>query len=432
MSFPRKGTLRTNLNAANGQALEAASAVLIFMISLGTLTAIIVITGCSAESPPTENAGFEPIVVEPNIVEPNTDEPIAAALPQAEPNITAPISPELQNRGVAKPEPNQAGAAAGEPNVPEPTGAEPNSSEAAAVDSNRAETVAEGPKLPEANAAEPNAQKSDSNRPDEPRGPVKVTFHEKCAPILKKFVNEKGMVDYRKLKLKTVELKELLGEFEKLDHNDYLSWPEKDKIAFWINLYNIQTLRIIADNYPIKPWRPNLIWWPPTDIRHINKVIGGIEEQKFAVMAEIFTLSEIEDRFFRKQFDEPRVFFAICGATLASPPLHNEPYYGERLDQQLDDQVRKFLTDRRGFRIDKKKSRVYLYALLQPSIYGDQFKKKYGTDKKFKDQEPAIRAVLNFIIKYVSRSDASFLETHNYAVRFIKYDWRLNDSSMKR
>jgi hypothetical protein len=414
MSFLRKGTLRTKLNAANGQALQAASAVLIFMTSLGILTAIVIITGCSAEGPPAENASFEPIIAGPSIVAPNTDQPIAAALPQAEP------------------EPNEAGVAAGEPNVPEPTGPEPNSSETAAVDSNQAETVAEGPKLPEPNAAEPNAQKSDSNRPAKPKGPVKVTFHEKCAPIFKKFVNEKGMVDYRKLKLKTVELRELLGEFERLDHNDYLSWPEKDKIAFWINLYNIQTLKIIVDNYPIKPWRPDLIWWSPTDIRHIQKSIGGIEQQKFPVMSEIFTLGEIEDRFFLKEFDEPRIFFAICSATLASPPLRNEPYYGKRLDQQLDYQARKFLADRRGFRIDKGKSRVHLYALLQPSIYGDHFKKKYVTEKKFKDQKPAVRAVLNFITKYISRSDASFLETHNYTVRFIKYDWRLNDSSMKR
>ena len=48
---------------------------------------------------------------------------------------------------------------------------------------------------------------------------------------------------------------------------------------------------------------------------------------------------EEEVRRFRKQFAEPRVFFAISQASLSSPPLRNEPYYGDSLYRQLDEQV---------------------------------------------------------------------------------------------
>ena len=54
---------------------------------------------------------------------------------------------------------------------------------------------------------------------------------------------------------------------------------------------------------------------------------------------------------------------------------------------------------------------------------------KYAIDRKFKDHEPTTRAVLNFITKYVSQDVASFLELGNYSVKYMKYDWTINDGS---
>jgi hypothetical protein len=161
--------------------------------------------------------------------------------------------------------------------------------------------------------------------------------------------------------------------------------------------------------------------------------VGAIKwnKYKFFVMDEEFTLARIEKRFFREKFDEPRVFFAITHASLSSPALRKEPYCGHRLYEQLDDQTKRFLSNPRAFRIDRKKRRVYLWALLKPTWYGKEFISKYGTNKKFKDQQPATRAVLNFVTKYVSEQDAFFLERKYYDVKYIGYDWRLNDSSEK-
>ncbi len=146
-------------------------------------------------------------------------------------------------------------------------------------------------------------------------------------------------------------------------------------------------------------------------------------------MDEEFTLSEIDKRFFRKEFDEPRIFFAISRASLSSPPLRNEPYYGGKLNEQLDDQVRRFLSSPLAFRTDREKRRVYLSSLFQSSSYGKEFISKFAIDKKFKDQEPTVRAVLNFITNYVSMDKVSFLEVGKYSVKFMKYDWTINDGS---
>ena len=292
-------------------------------------------------------------------------------------------------------------------------------------------TKAEPPKI-EPTKTEPNEveiAEPEPNKPEHPKPkpePI-VSFHDKCADILNNFVDEKGMVNYRKLRRKKPQLSKLLDEFAKLDPSEYNSWPKEDKIAFWINAYNIKKLRIIVDNYPIESSRILRIFWHPNSIRHIDRNIGGISRQKFIVMDEEFTLAEVERRFFRKQFNEPRVFFALSHASLSSPPLRNEPYYGRKLIDQLDDQAKKFLSSPQGFRIDREKQTVYLSAIFQSTWYGKEFITKYRTDKKFKDQQPQVRAVLNFLTNYISRQDVSFLQLNNYSVKYINYDWILNE-----
>lgn len=322
-------------------------------------------------------------------------------------------SPEVEkhNSEPTKAEPNEVEHPKTKPNEPEPAKTQPNVIKSTKAETNKAEPI----------KAEPN----------EAKPPPKVTFHDKCAGILSSFVDEKGTVDYRKLKLKRLKLKQLLEEFAKLNQNEYNSWPKEDKIAFWINAYNIQKLKIIIDNYPIDSyWLLRLLpGWEPDSIRHINKRIDGINNQKFYVMEEEFTLQKVEDRFFRKEFDEPRVFFALCYATGSSPPLRNEPYRGTKLSQQLDDQAKKFLSNPLAFKINKKRQTVYLSHILQPTWFGSKFISKYGTNKKFKDQPPAVRAVLNCLTNYISRQNTNYLKLENYSIEYMRPNWRLNDSS---
>lgn len=267
--------------------------------------------------------------------------------------------------------------------------------------------------------------------PNEINAIIEASFYDECADIFENFVDEDGMVDYRELKSEKTKIRELLDQFDEFDPEIYESWPEEEKIAFWLNAYNAKLLDIITDNYPIESYRILRVFWPATSIRHIppRTKIGTAkwEEYKFIVMDEEFNLLEVERRFFRKEFDEPRIFVAISQASISGPPLRNEPYIGSKLYEQLDDQVRKFLSNPRVFRIDRDDKQVYLSALFEPDWYGKEFISKYGTNEKFEEHPLAIRAVLNFIINYVSKQDKLFLSTKSYSVEFIGYDWRLND-----
>ncbi|MHC4509736.1 MAG: DUF547 domain-containing protein [Planctomycetota bacterium] len=320
-----------------------------------------------------------------------------------------------------------------EPDEVEPAHAEPGQSEPAGLEQSGHEpndvlTVASAPNEPEPNEVEPAWSEPNSVRLDQA-----TSFHAKCAEILKEFVDDKGMVDYKGLRRKRLELRALLNEFNDLDPNEYKSWPKEDKIAFWINAYNLQKLKVVTDNYPIEPSSRILtIYWGPSSIRHIEQKVS---RHKFLVMDEEFTFASVEKRFFSGEFDDPRIFFALSNACLSSPPLRNEPYTGDRLDEQLDRQTRKFLAPssprgaRLGFRIDRKRQKVYLSALFQLSSYGKEFAEKFAIDRKFKDHPPAARAVLNFVSNYISRQDVSFLEVGNYTIEYMSYDWTINDGS---
>jgi len=263
---------------------------------------------------------------------------------------------------------------------------------------------------------------------DEPKPQPRVSFHDKCAAILKEFVNDDGAVDYSNLRRKRLELKQLLQEFDELEPSEYKAWPREDKIAFWINIYNIQMLNVIVENYPINASRVLSFFWGPYSIRHIK---GIWTDYKVMIMDEEFTLREIERRFFQREFNEPRAFLAITYASMSGPRLHNEPYHGYKLEEQLNNQVRQFLSSADGFRIDRDKKTVCLSAIFEPTWHGDEFVKKFRINRKFKERVPETRAVLNFISRYIPEQDVSFLEVENYTVKYIKYDWTLNDGSRR-
>ncbi len=248
----------------------------------------------------------------------------------------------------------------------------------------------------------------------------------KCTEFLGKYVNRDGMVDYKTLSRKKLELASLLEKFRGVNRNDYNSWSKDNKLAFWINAYNLELIKVIMENYPIESNRMLRLFWPPNSIKHIK---GIWDEHKFIIMDEEFTLREIEQRFFQNDFSEPRILFAMSYASISGAPLRNEAYCGQNLSAQLDDQIKRFIAGSHAFKIDREKQTVSLSSLLNPTWYGGRFVAKYSTDLKFKQQEPAVRAVLNFLTKYIPPQDIDYLETGNYTIGYLRYDWTLNEGA---
>ncbi len=358
------------------------------------------------------------------IPEPVAEGP-ANTTPQS-PFIDKSCSAEAENRGSEAVEPNRPQEDIVEPNGP-----------AASETADGAALVAQPPDPNQALVEEPSGEPNETSAveasgpqpaaPDLPPDPS-AAFYQEYGELLDQYVLADGRVDYDSLRRKRLWIKQLLRTPDELDPNVYRAWSESEQLAFWINTYNLKMLDVIVRNHPIESSWWLRLTWPPSDIRHIE---GIWSDYRFIVMDEEFTLGEVERRFFHRTFADPRAFLAISYASRSGPRFRRQPYRGEELDRQLDEQVRTFLVAQQGFRIDRDKQVVYLSALFKPTWRGKEFVARYGTDKKFKDRAPETRAVLSFLTRYVSDDDVYFLEVENYAIEYTNFDWRLNDASRR-
>lgn len=159
--------------------------------------------------------------------------------------------------------------------------------------------------------------------------------HTAWTKLLKKLVNENGDVDYLGFMAHKAELQAYLQTLSD-HHPDPDKWTEEEQLAYWINAYNAFTVELIIDNYPlesikdIKRWNIPFLNTPWT-IKFIK--LGGKK----------YNLDAIEHKILRKQFNEPRIHFAIVCASISCPRLLNEAYTADRLNEQLDLQARHFI-----------------------------------------------------------------------------------------
>ena len=257
-------------------------------------------------------------------------------------------------------------------------------------------------------------------------GPSQVFLYDNYSSVLKGYVDHDGMVNYHKLKVDRKGLDAFALAIGSLDRQKFEKWKDQDKIAFWINAYNGLTLKAIVDHYPIKASFFRSLTYPKNSIRQIS---GVWDKLTFSVLGRNMTLNQIEHEVLRKKFNEPRIHMALVCAAMGCPALRAKPYTGSKLNAQLDDQARRFLKKPDKFRIDRNAGRIYLSSIFK--WFGQDFEKKYPTDRQFKDRDKALQAVLNFISKYLDKKDRDYLLAGKYKVKYTEYDWKLNEKPKK-
>ena len=257
---------------------------------------------------------------------------------------------------------------------------------------------------------------------------VKPFSYDDYGAVLAAFVDRQGLVDYQALKANRQRLDAFVAALATLSSVVYSNWSEKDQIAVWINAYNALTLEAVIEHYPIQASLLKSVIFPRNSIRQIP---GVWTELQFEVLGKKVTLDHIEHQILRTQFSEPRIHMALVCAAEGCPPLRNEPYTGDRLDEQFIDQTKTFLTQQDKFRIDRSRGRVYLSPIFQ--WFGGDFVKTYGgkaTPKAGRSTEE--KAVLNFIAAHLEANDHDYLSTANYSVVYLDYDWSLNEQGTRK
>jgi hypothetical protein len=259
--------------------------------------------------------------------------------------------------------------------------------------------------------------------------PVAGSFsHDSYAAVLEQYVNDEGRVDYAGLQQDRKALDAYASAISSLDRKTYEGWSKDEQLAFWMNAYNALTLQLIIDRYPIESSFFRSIVFPKNSIRQIA---GAWDEIEFPVMGGAMTLDHIEHEIIRKQFEEPRIHVALVCAAISCPPLRKEPYHAERLDEQLDDQSRRFVNTPASFRIDRDKGILYLSSIFK--WYGGDFVGKYGPagdgpdlTGNYGDEKGA---VIQFAMDYLGPEDQNYLAGASYDVKYLDYDWTLNDKT---
>ncbi|WP_345795472.1 DUF547 domain-containing protein [Algoriphagus sp. CAU 1675] len=167
---------------------------------------------------------------------------------------------------------------------------------------------------------------------------TKAPSHQIWDGLLRKHVSSDGKVNYKGFIQDRAELEKYL---DLLSQNapDRKNWSKNQQLAYWINAYNAFTLKLIVDNYPTKSIRD---LGPKLKIPLLNDVW---HYEFFQIGGQKSSLDEIEHSILRKEFDEPRIHFAINCASVSCPPLLNEAFVPEKLESQLDRVARAFIND---------------------------------------------------------------------------------------
>lgn len=210
--------------------------------------------------------------------------------------------------------------------------------------------------------------------------------HSQWDKLLKKHVNKAGFVDYAGFKKDVVALDSYLDLLSKNEPSE--TWSVQELLAYYINLYNAGTVKLIVENYPVK------------SIKDISRPWG---KNRIVIGDNKISLDTIEHGILRKM-NEPRIHFALNCASISCPKLLNEAFTANKINEQLERVTKEFIN---GDKNNISASNPKISTLFK--WYKKDFKVNGKTD------------VIGFINQY-----SKVKISQDAKISYMKYDWNLN------
>lgn len=211
--------------------------------------------------------------------------------------------------------------------------------------------------------------------------------HQKWNDLLQKNVSVNGNVDYKSFKTQEATLDIYLNELSK--QIPQKNWSKNATLAYWINVYNAYTVKLILSNYPIKS---------------IKDIDNPWSKKFFTLTNKKYSLEEVEHEILRKM-NEPRIHFAINCASYSCPNLLNEAYTESKLETQLDKAAKSFINDSSKNKITSKEVKI------------SQIFNWFASDFKSKNS-----GIIDFLNNY------STVKIDKKAkIKYLEYNWNLNN-----
>jgi len=186
------------------------------------------------------------------------------------------------------------------------------------------------------------------------------------------------------------------------DYVAYLSAQNPDTMgaaeatAYWANLYNAETLRVIIDNYPVK------------SIRKIGGFSGPWKKNTLVINGEDVSLNDVEHEILRKKYASPYIHYMVNCASIGCPNLSTTLWKADTLEADQIAAAEAYVNSPRGVAIDGNK-------LELSSIY-----------KWFKEDFGGKDGLLPHIRKHAGPELAAAIDG-GAKIDGYEYDWSLNE-----
>ncbi|MBW1296881.1 DUF547 domain-containing protein [Aquimarina litoralis] len=205
--------------------------------------------------------------------------------------------------------------------------------------------------------------------------------------LTKKYVSSTGKVNYKGFKSNISKIDQYLAHLQKVYPKK--GWTKNEKLAYWFNLYNAATIRLVANTYPVK------------SIKDINS--GKPWDKKFIKSgSKVYSLNQIENTIVRPNYNEPRLHVAFNCAAVSCPKLLKGAFFPSKLNYQLEKLSKNWINDTSKNKIQSDK--VVISKIFE--WYAVDFKK----------------GVIPFINTY-----ATTKAKESAKIQYLEYNWNLND-----
>jgi len=164
-------------------------------------------------------------------------------------------------------------------------------------------------------------------------------------------------------------------------------WSANKEKAYWINVYNAYTIKMIIDNYPVQKIT-DLHGGKPWDQKWIN--IGN----------KTYSLNDVEHKILRPKFNDARIHFAVNCAAKSCPKVWNRAWTEENIEGALETLTKAFVTN-------TSQNQITPNAVNLSKIF-EWYREDFGD-------------LINFLNKYSTTKISS-----NAKIAFNDYDWKLN------
>jgi hypothetical protein len=207
-----------------------------------------------------------------------------------------------------------------------------------------------------------------------------------------------NLKNYQKLKNNPDSFNEYLAQIESVKRKDFDRFTNEQQLAFLINYYNSQQIQQVIANYPLDSIRDlGFLFFTPW------------KKDFFTIFGQSASLDYVEHKLIRKLFKEPRIHFAVNCASISCPPLLDQAYQAEKIQNQLEHVTTNFL--------NAESLNSYLAAEHQLTLSPifKWYQEDFGDDK----------ALQHFVARYMS----GFVMKDTLAsIAYSDYDWGLNDT----